>query len=137
MDNKSSQNKFFNAPGEFSYRSEIDGLRFFAVAPVVLFHAGSATFQGGFVGVDVFFVISGYLITTVLYREALGGKFSIAKFYERRIRRIFPALFAMFAGVVLISAFVLLPSEMGSLGKQLIPATLFYSNFLLERWRVF
>ena len=75
------------------YRREIDGLRAFAVLPVILFHAGFEMFSGGFVGVDVFFVISGYLITAVILTDIEKGKFSIINFYERRARRILPALF--------------------------------------------
>ena len=75
------------------YRAEIDGLRALAVLPVILFHAGFEWFGGGFVGVDVFFVISGYLITTIIISEMAEGKFSLINFYERRARRILPALF--------------------------------------------
>ena len=70
------------------YRREIDGLRAVAVLPVILFHAGFSVFSGGYVGVDVFFVISGYLITTILINELEEERFSIARFYERRARRI-------------------------------------------------
>ena len=73
------------------YRPDIDGLRALAVLPVVLFHAGVIAFSGVFVGVDVFFVISGYLITSLIATELQDGRFTIASFYERRIRRIFPA----------------------------------------------
>jgi len=75
------------------YRAEIDGLRALAVLPVILFHASFESFSGGFVGVDVFFVISGYLITTIIISEMSEGKFSIVNFYERRARRILPALY--------------------------------------------
>ena len=75
------------------YRSEIDGMRCIAVLPVVLFHAGLPPFSGGYVGVDVFFVISGYLITTILVQEMRAGTFTFTNFYERRARRILPALF--------------------------------------------
>ena len=75
------------------YRAEIDGLRALAVIPVILFHAGFEVFGGGFVGVDVFFVISGYLITTILIEDIEKKSFSIINFYERRARRILPALF--------------------------------------------
>ena len=75
------------------YRHEIDGLRAIAVIPVILFHAGLPYFSGGFVGVDVFFVISGYLITSILVRDVSVGTFSLTDFYERRARRILPALF--------------------------------------------
>ncbi|PJN92674.1 acyltransferase, partial [Amaricoccus sp. HAR-UPW-R2A-40] len=75
------------------YRREVDGLRTIAVLPVILFHGGFAAFSGGFVGVDVFFVISGYLITFLIIDEIGEGRFSIRRFYERRARRILPALF--------------------------------------------
>jgi peptidoglycan/LPS O-acetylase OafA/YrhL len=75
------------------YRREIDGLRAIAVLSVILFHAGFEVFSGGFVGVDIFFVISGYLITTILLAEKNAGTFTLANFYERRARRILPALF--------------------------------------------
>lgn len=77
------------------YRADIDGLRAIAVIPVVLFHVGTPGFDGGYVGVDVFFVISGYLITLLIRSQQERDRFSIAWFYERRIRRIFPALFAV------------------------------------------
>jgi peptidoglycan/LPS O-acetylase OafA/YrhL len=70
------------------YRSEIDGLRALAVLPVIFFHAGIDFFKGGYIGVDIFFVISGYLITSIILREINQGKFSILNFYERRARRI-------------------------------------------------
>ena len=77
----------------FDYRKEIDGLRALAVLPVILFHAGFDLFSGGFIGVDIFFVISGYLITSLILQEKINNKFSIVNFYERRARRILPALF--------------------------------------------
>ena len=79
------------------YRAEIDGLRAVAVVPVILFHAGFAPFSGGYVGVDVFFVISGYLITSIILDELAAGQFSLIRFYERRARRILPALFLVMA----------------------------------------
>lgn len=75
------------------YRQEIDGLRALAVVPVILFHAGFELFTGGFVGVDVFFVISGYLITNIIIEDIENKRFSIVNFYQRRARRILPALF--------------------------------------------
>ena len=75
------------------YRPEIDGLRGLAVLSVILFHAGFELFSGGFVGVDVFFVISGYLITTILIEDIENQRFNLVNFYERRARRILPALF--------------------------------------------
>jgi peptidoglycan/LPS O-acetylase OafA/YrhL len=77
------------------YRKDIDGLRAVAVVPVVLFHADFHVFSGGFIGVDVFFVISGFLITCLIGEEIKKDVFTVVSFYERRIRRIFPALFAV------------------------------------------
>ncbi len=77
------------------YRREIDGLRTIAVLPVIFFHAHFAGFSGGFIGVDVFFVISGYLITGIILSDLAEGKFSFRNFYERRIRRILPLLFSV------------------------------------------
>ncbi len=75
-----------------NYRSDIDGLRAVAVLSVIFFHSGISLFSGGYVGVDIFFVISGYLITAIIVREIANNDFSISKFYERRFRRILPAL---------------------------------------------
>ena len=88
------------------YRADIDGLRALAVLAVIFFHAGVPGFSGGFVGVDVFFVISGFLITSIILKDIHTGKFSIAKFYERRIRRIFPALFPVIAFTVVVGFFI-------------------------------
>ena len=88
-----SNYSFIKSRVSLKYRPEIDGLRALAVIPVILFHAGFELFNGGFVGVDVFFVISGYLITTILIEDLEKKRFSILKFYERRARRILPALF--------------------------------------------
>ena len=99
------------------YRREIDGLRALAVITVVLFHAGVPGFSGGFIGVDIFFVISGYLITGILYREVLENRFSVLAFYERRIRRIFPAFFTMLAVVLLAGSVILLPEQLVALGR--------------------
>ena len=86
------------------YRADIDGLRAIAILPVIFFHAGFGFAQGGFVGVDVFFVISGYLITSLIHREMIAGEFSLVRFYERRVRRLFPALFAVLAACAAMSA---------------------------------
>lgn len=115
------------------YRLEIDGLRAVAIVPVVLFHSGLGLFAGGFVGVDVFFVISGYLITQILYREAGERRFSIAHFYARRVRRIFPALFFMLAATLAAGIWLLLPQELSALARSSIAATLFVSNILFYR----
>jgi len=111
------------------YRAEIDGLRALAVVPVILFHAGFELFSGGFVGVDVFFVISGYLITTILIEDIENKRFSIINFYERRARRILPALFFMLF-IVFIVAVLLLPKQsLLSLLESIFSTNLFFSNF--------
>ena len=115
------------------YRREIDGLRALAVLPVILFHAGFETFSGGFVGVDVFFVISGYLITTIIMTEIERGEFSLANFYERRARRILPALFLVMLVCIPFAWFWLLPSDMKDFSQSLIAVTFFASNILF--WR--
>ena len=112
------------------YRPEVDGLRTLAVVPVLLFHVGFEQFSGGFVGMDIFFVISGYLITSIIYREVENNEFSIVRFYERRIRRIFPALFAVFFATLAVGWFVLLPGPFEALGISTFWATLFVSNIL-------
>jgi len=111
------------------YRPEIDGLRALAVIPVILFHAGFQTFSGGFIGVDVFFVISGYLITTIIISELNQDKFSIINFYERRARRILPALFFVML-IAIPFAWILLPQfELRSFSKSLIAVSVSLSNF--------
>jgi peptidoglycan/LPS O-acetylase OafA/YrhL len=112
------------------YRPEVDGLRAVAVVPVVLFHAGFQTFAGGYVGVDVFFVISGYLITSILIADLERGRFSLARFYERRARRILPALFFMMACCVPFAWAWMLPSEFRDFSHALIAVSLFVSNIL-------
>lgn len=113
-----------------TYRPEIDGLRMVAVLPVILYHAGFDLFSGGFVGVDVFFVISGFLITTILLAELEQGKLSIARFYERRARRILPALFVMMAVTLPFAWLWLTPDTFADYGKSLIATVLFASNIL-------
>jgi len=119
--------------GPMQYRSDIDGLRAVAVVPVILFHAGFAGFEGGFVGVDVFFVISGYLITGILIGELATGTFSIARFYERRARRILPALFVVMAACLPFAWLWMLPSQMKEFGQSIVATLLFSSNVLF--WR--
>lgn len=112
------------------YRREIDGLRALAILPVILFHAGFEAFGGGFVGVDVFFVISGYLITTIILAELEQGNFSLVNFYERRARRILPALFlVMFACLPFAWAW-LLPDDMEDFALSLVAVPVFASNIL-------
>jgi len=112
------------------HRREIDGLRALAVLPVVLFHAGFETFSGGFIGVDVFFVISGYLITSIIVAEKEAGTFSLVGFYERRARRILPALFLTMACCIPFAWLWLLPREMEAFSRSLVAVSLFVSNIL-------
>jgi len=110
------------------YRREIDGLRAVAVVPVILFHAGLSVFSGGYVGVDVFFVISGYLITTIIITERDEGRFSILRFYERRARRILPALFLVMGLCLPFAWFWLPPEPFDDFLRSLAYAALFISN---------
>ena len=112
------------------YRPEIDGLRALAVLPVIFHHAGFGLFSGGFVGVDVFFVISGYLITTIIHQEIVAGTFSLLTFYERRIRRIIPALFLVSIVCLPFAWAWLMPIELKDFGQSLIAVNLFASNIL-------
>ena len=113
------------------YRPDIDGLRAIAVALVVLTHANVPGLGGGFIGVDVFFVISGFLITTILLREAQDGSYSLARFYERRIRRIFPALVTVLVATTLAGIYILTPDQLAAYGKSMMATMLFVSNFYL------
>ena len=115
------------------YRAEIDGLRAVAVIPVILFHAGFELFSGGFVGVDVFFVISGYLITTILIEDLENQRFSLVNFYERRARRILPALFFVMFVCIPFAWMWMLPSQMKDFSQSLVAVSLFASNVLF--WR--
>jgi len=112
------------------YRPEVDGLRAVAVLPVILFHSGLHVFSGGFVGVDVFFVISGYLITSIILAEMTAGKFSIVNFYERRARRILPSLFVMMLLCVPAAWLILDPPDFKYFAKSLVAVPLFSSNML-------
>lgn len=111
-----------------AYRAEIDGLRALAVVPVVLGHAGVRGFGGGFIGVDIFFVISGYLITGILVRDLRAGRYSIAEFYRRRVLRIFPALFVMLVAVTVVAVAAMLPTELVRFARSLGATALFWSN---------
>lgn len=115
------------------YRKEIDGLRAVAVLAVMAFHAGFQQFSGGYVGVDVFLVISGYLITTILLEDFRRGESSIRTFYDRRVRRILPALFAVLAASTLAALLVLTPREMVDYSKSLAAVALFVANIFF--WR--
>ena len=112
------------------YRAEIDGLRALAVVPVILFHAGFELFSGGFVGVDVFFVISGYLITTILIEDLENQRFSLVNFYERRARRILPALFFVMLVCIPFAWMWMLPIQMKDFSQSLVAVSLFASNIL-------
>jgi peptidoglycan/LPS O-acetylase OafA/YrhL len=111
-----------------SYRPDIDGLRALAVVPVVLYHNGLG-FPGGYVGVDIFFVISGFLITKIIYSLVTEGKFSFVEFYDRRIRRLFPALFVMLLAVAVWSVVYLIWLDLSDFGASLAAATAYVSNF--------
>jgi len=111
------------------YRPEIDGLRAVAVIPVIFFHAGFNFFSGGFVGVDIFFVISGYLITAIIVSELEKGDFSLIRFYERRARRILPALFFVMLCCIPFAWLWMEPSRYKAFSRSLIAMTLFVSNF--------
>ena len=112
------------------YRREIDGLRALAVMPVLLFHAGFQSFGGGYIGVDIFFVISGYLITTIILAELQTGTFSIIKFYERRARRILPALFLVMFACLPFAWLWMSPTGLQDFSKSLVAVSLFLSNIL-------
>lgn len=115
------------------YRPDIDGLRAVAILSVLAFHLSPWRAPGGFVGVDVFFVISGYLISAIVFSEIATGRFSIVAFYERRVRRIFPALFVMLIVVSVAISFFLLPNEFIDYAKSVIAAACSSSNFYF--WR--
>lgn len=113
------------------YRADIDGLRGIAVLTVVGFHAFPRLFPGGFVGVDIFFVISGFLISGILLKSLRAGTFSFFDFYSRRIKRIFPALIIVLLTTWAIGWFVLLADEYQNLGKHIAGGSIFISNFIL------
>ena len=111
------------------YRAEIDGLRALAVLPVILFHAGFEWFSGGFVGVDIFFVLSGYLITTIIVSEMGEGRFSMINFYERRARRILPPLFLMIIIIMPIVLYVYPPHAVKDFFQSIVAVIAFLSNY--------
>jgi peptidoglycan/LPS O-acetylase OafA/YrhL len=114
-----------------SYRADIDGLRAIAVTVVLIYHTGISSLRGGFIGVDVFFVISGFLITSLLRADLQRGTFSIARFYERRVRRIFPALIAVVGVTLAVAPFVLFPIEIRTTTLTAIAALSSFSNLYL------
>ena len=111
------------------YRKEIDGLRALAVMSIVLFHAGFKVFEGGYVGVDIFFVISGFLITSIIVQDRRNGQFSFAAFYERRARRLLPALFVVLLVSIPFAWLQMLPGELTEFSKSLLSVLGFGSNF--------
>ena len=120
-------------PAPHNYRPDIDGLRAIAVLIVVVFHAFPAALQGGFVGVDVFFVISGYLIGGIIFAQLHSGHFSLATFYANRVRRIFPALLAMLLACGVAGWWMLLPQEYSLLGKHVAAGAGFVQNIVLQQ----
>ncbi|HUK10953.1 MAG TPA: acyltransferase family protein [Stellaceae bacterium] len=111
------------------YRPDIDGLRAVAVVAVIIFHAFPASLPGGFLGVDVFFVVSGYLISQLIIEGIRAGRFSLAGFYARRIRRLLPALVVVLAAVFAIGWALLLPNDFEGLCDEIIAGALFFANF--------
>ena len=111
------------------YRPDIDGLRAVAVLAVLAYHFRISAFHGGFIGVDVFFVISGYLISAIIQQDIHAGKFSLASFYERRVRRIFPALIVVLIATGIMGYFIFLPAELINFAKSQLAALFSVSNF--------
>ncbi|MGC2449480.1 MAG: acyltransferase family protein [Candidatus Sulfotelmatobacter sp.] len=116
-----------------SYRPDIDGLRALAIVPVVMFHAFPAMLPGGFVGVDIFFVISGFLISSIIFKGLQRDSFSFPGFYANRIKRIFPALLLVLAVSAVFGWFFLLPPEYAQLGKHIVGGAAYAENFVLQR----
>jgi peptidoglycan/LPS O-acetylase OafA/YrhL len=116
------------------YRREVDGLRALAVLPVIFFHAGFGAFRGGFVGVDIFFVISGYLITSILIAEASSNTYSLINFYERRARRILPALFVVMFTCLPFAWAWMTPQELKGLSQSVAAVCAFASNIYFWRY---
>ncbi len=113
------------------YRSDIDGLRAVAVVPVVLFHLGlTSIVPGGFAGVDIFFVISGFLITRIIYDGVNDGSYSVLSFYAKRIKRIFPALYVVYFFSIFAAFFLLFPAEIENVGKSILASIFFVSNIV-------
>ena len=115
------------------YRPDIDGLRAVAVLSVIVFHAGFLWAQGGFIGVDVFFVISGFLITGIVLRELQEGTFSLARFYERRARRILPALLVVVAATLIACALVMFSGDLRVVARSAVAVLAFVANVVF--WR--
>ncbi len=118
-------------PSHATYRPDIDGLRAIAVLAVVLFHGFPQIFKGGFIGVDIFFVLSGYLISRIIFEQLNQGTFNFLDFYARRIKRIFPALLMVLGAAYIAGWFTLLADEYGQLGQHIAAGAAFISNFVL------
>ncbi len=117
-----------------TYRPDIDGLRALAIIPVLLFHLGANWLPGGFLGVDVFFVISGYLITSIILKDHDSGRFSYTNFWMRRIRRIFPLLAIMVIVTLIVSYFLTFKPDLQSIGKVGLSSIFSVANMAL--WRM-
>jgi peptidoglycan/LPS O-acetylase OafA/YrhL len=117
--------------GHLKYRPDIDGLRAVAVIAVVIYHAFPGLFPGGYAGVDVFFVISGFLISSILYKQIQEKSFSILNFYQRRALRIFPSLVTVMLSTATIGWFTLKAEEFAQLGKHIVGGAGFISNLFL------
>ena len=115
------------------YRPDIDGLRSIAVLLVIVYHAGLKVAPGGYIGVDVFFVISGFLITGIISREVASAVFTFGRFYRRRVLRLMPALFAMLASTSAVAAILLFPSDLVSYAKSAAATATSVGNFFF--WR--
>jgi peptidoglycan/LPS O-acetylase OafA/YrhL len=111
------------------YRKEIDGLRALAVVSIIFFHAGYKAFNGGYVGVDIFFVISGFLITSIILKDIQQGKFHLVEFYERRARRLLPALFCVILVSMIFAWVWMLPNEITEFSQSVLSVLFFVSNF--------
>lgn len=111
------------------YNPSIDGLRGIAISLVLIFHIWPEYFSFGYVGVDIFFVLSGYLITQIIYTKLESNSFSLKEFYRNRIRRIFPALIVVLVTTLLIGYLFMFPSELGQLGKH-IKSSAFFMKIL-------
>jgi peptidoglycan/LPS O-acetylase OafA/YrhL len=115
---------------ELPYRADVDGLRAIAVLAVIGFHANPSFMPGGFAGVDIFFVISGFLIASLILAGLKGGSFSFAEFYARRIRRLFPALIVVLLATWVLGWFILPPTEYAELGRHTLAGAGFAANIL-------
>ena len=115
------------------YRPDIDGLRALAVLFVIMYHAGLSLFPSGFVGVDIFFVISGYLITYLIYQNLEKGKFSFAHFYKRRLWRLQPAFILMLLITAILTMFFYLPDDLIDYSRSARKTSLFIANQFFNR----